>query len=213
MFEIVVALAVGYLLGSFPSAVLVARVQQKDIFEIGSGNMGTMNVARNLGYGWGVLVLLMDMGKGALAVYIALLMGSATGQPDLLVLWMALAASVGAVMGHAYSAFVRFRGGKALATALGTALPIYPIAGLLALGILVALILIVRRVNLASVLTGLAYPFIVMFRLVRAGETQDVVFSVFTALVVLALIIIIKHIPSLRKGEKATFLERFNLKK
>lgn len=202
MFELLAALALGYLAGSVPSASLVARSRGHDIFEVGSGNMGAMNTARNLGWSLGVLVLLLDVGKGALAVWLALGMAALAGAGPDARLAMGLAAGVGAVAGHAWSAFEGLRGGKALATMLGVALPLYPVAALYALGVLVASVLLLRRVGLASVLTLLVYPVVALAALARRGWARDDAFAVVTGVAVLSLISIVKHVPTLRRDRR-----------
>ena len=72
MLGVLAALGIGYLLGSIPSAALIARTQGKNIFEVGSGNMGAMNAARNIGWWAGAAGLLSDLGKGALASVVGL---------------------------------------------------------------------------------------------------------------------------------------------
>lgn len=188
-----VALCVGYLLGSFPSAYLIAKLKGANIFAVGSGNMGAMNTARNLGYGLGVLVLLLDVGKGALASCLGLLLSSDSS------LLPALLGGVGAVAGHAWPVFLNFRGGKALATTLGTTLPLYPLVGLLGLALMVVLIVVLKRSALAAVITVFLYPVIVYgvssLHYAPRGQLGLILFC--TGLV--ALIVFVRHLPSLRQ--------------
>lgn len=202
MFELLAALAVGYLVGSVPSAALVARARGRDIFEVGSGNPGAMNTARNLGWALGTLVFALDVGKGLAAVALALGMAALSGAGPDATLAMALVAGVGAVAGHAWSAYAGLRGGKALATMFGVALPIYPIGALYTLGVLVAMVLIVRRTTLASVITLFLYPLIVLAALARGGWTQGDAFAVFTGVILLSLISLVKHLPDLRRDRR-----------
>lgn len=147
---------VAYLIGSFPSAFLVAKLKGENIFAVGSGNMGAMNTARNLGYGLGALVLGLDVGKGLLATWLGLQVSS----PEFLL--PAFVATVGVVAGHAWSLFLAFKGGKALATAWGTSLVLYPLGGVVAMLLLVVLTVTLKgRSNLAAVVTALAFPLIV----------------------------------------------------
>lgn len=189
-----VALLLGYLLGSFPSAYLLAKVKGKNIFAVGSGNMGAMNTARNLGYGLGALVLLLDVGKGALASYVGLTLSSET------TLLPALLAGVGAVAGHAWPVYLGFRGGgKALATTLGTTLPLYPLVGLLGLALMIGLTLALKRSTLAAVVTVILYPLIVYavssLQYAPRGQLGLILFC--TSLV--ALIVVVRHGPALRQ--------------
>lgn len=210
------ALAVGYLLGSVPTAALVARARGQDVFRLGSGNMGAMNTARNLSLGWGVIVLLLDVGKGALATYLGLLMASATANALQLAPSPAapspaapspavpLAAGLGAVLGHAFSMFVRFRGGKALAATLGVSLPYYPAVGLAGLVLIVALYLITRRAGAAAVVTMLAYPALAFLALERLGWPRDETFAVVTGVLPIVAIVLLKHLLARRKEAALT---------
>lgn len=194
MFDLAAALALGYLLGSFPSAVLVARLTGKDIFSVGSGNMGAMNTARNIGWIAGMIVLLLDLAKGVTAVVLAQSMAGAGEISVGLRQALPLAAGVGAVSGHAWSAFARLRGGKALATALGVALPVYPLGGLYTVLLYVALVLLTRRSTLSSIAAMVAYPAVVMAVLARGGLDPQRAFPILTSVLLISAIVIYKHV-------------------
>ncbi|MGL4610565.1 MAG: glycerol-3-phosphate acyltransferase [Trueperaceae bacterium] len=184
MHNILLSFFLAYLIGAFPTAYLAGKIKGKNIFTTGSGNMGAMNTARNVGYVLGVLVLLLDLGKGALATYLGLQVGSFTG---------ALAAGVGVILGHAYSVFVRFRGGKGLATALGASLPLYPMGGLTALGTLFVLMALLRNTNRASMAIAALYPFIVTYVAYLTGSSLSLPL-LFISTFLLATIVFIKHL-------------------
>ncbi len=182
---LVASLAAGYLIGSVPSAALVARFKRQDIFAVGSSSMGAMNTARNLGWALGALVLLLDLGKGALASFVGLQLGAFAGDP----LYTALVAGVGAVLGHLWSVWVGFRGGKGLATTLGVALPVYPLGGLYGLVTLLVLIALSRRVTFSTFVTALAYPLCVYLG-VAGTETRT---AVTLGATLIALLVALKH--------------------
>lgn len=182
------SLLTGYLIGSLPSAALAARLKRRDIFTLGSSSMGAMNTARNLGWGLGALVLLLDLGKGALASLAGLWLGSLAGDP----LFISLAAGVGAVVGHLWSVWVGFRGGKGLATTLGVALPIYPLGGLYALLLLLVLIAFSRRVTLATFLTALGYPLCIYLSLLPSASPSRLWATTLVAGLI-ALLVAFKH--------------------
>ncbi len=209
MLEALAALATGYLVGSVPTAAWIARARGKDVFKVGSGNMGAMNTARNLGFGLGVAVLALDVAKGALATYLGMLMAAATSAASGAdaTLLAPLAAGFGAVLGHAFSMFVKFKGGKALATTFGVSLPLYPQVGLAALVLIVALILIVRRARLAAVITILAYPFLTLLTLDRFGWDRDQSFEVVTGVLPIVLVVLVKHVMEWRSGGTVTASE------
>lgn len=205
--ELLAALAVGYLVGSVPTAAWIARARGKDVFSLGSGNMGAMNTARNLTLGLGVLVLALDVAKGALATYLGLFIAAAsaanTPGVEAPALAAPLVAGFGAVLGHAFSMFVGFRGGKALATTLGVSLPLYPQVGLAALILIVALYLIVRRAGLAAIITMLAYPFLALLTLDRSGWPREDSFAVVTGVLPIVAIVLLKHLLAWRNAPKA----------
>lgn len=185
------SLLVGYLLGSIPSAALVARLKHQDIFAVGSSSMGAMNTARNLGWALGVLVLLLDLGKGALASLLGLTLDNLTG--DTLV--TPLLAGLGAVLGHLWSVWVGFRGGKGLATTLGVALPLYPLGGLYGLAALLVFMALTKRTTLATFLTAVVYPLCVYLGMLAALPAERIATTVATLLI--ALLIALKHaLPS-----------------
>ena len=151
--------------------------------------MGTMNTARNLGYGLGAGVLLFDVGKGALATYLGLLLSSDAS------LLPALVAGVGAVLGHVYPVWLGFKGGKALATTLGTTLPLFPVVGLTGLGLIIVLVLVTKRTPLSSVITVTAYPVLLLLSLFwRELPLSHLVQAVACALVI-AAVVTYKHLP------------------
>jgi glycerol-3-phosphate acyltransferase PlsY len=153
MASVLLSLLAGYLLGSFPSALLVGRLKGRSIFEVGSGNMGAMNTARNLGVGLGLLVLLLDVAKGVAAILVAGLISSALGAPPSVAAWSLAAAGVAVAAGHAWSLFARFRGGKALAVTMGMLLPHYLLAGVIGVLIIITLSLLLSEKELAAIIS------------------------------------------------------------
>ena len=155
-FSIILFLLAAYLLGSLPSGYLIGRwVAHVDLRTVGSQNIGATNVARSLGLKWGFLVLIMDMAKGALPVTVALSLWSGEAQSGSLI--VALVA-VAAFLGHLASLFLRFRGGKGVATAFGIALVLMPKAALAALVIFLVVTLLWRYVSLGSLTALLTLP-------------------------------------------------------
>jgi len=135
----VLSLLVAYLLGALPGSYLAARWAGYDLYQLGDGNIGAHNVMRHVGRGWGGLALVIDAGKGALAVLVALLLSHAV--------WLPVVAGWAAVLGHNYPLWLAFRGGKGLATGLGVVLMLFPSLVWLTIG--GALLLITLTKNLA----------------------------------------------------------------
>ena len=145
-------LAIAYLLGSIPFGYLLVRILRKeDIRATGSGNIGATNVARSGAKGLGILTLLLDLLKGFAAVKIAAHFApGAPGFPSDL----AVAAGIAAVLGHIFPIWLRFKGGKGVATGLGVDLALAPLAALCSLGVFIVVFAITRYVSLASILAA-----------------------------------------------------------
>ena len=139
-----------YLVGSIPSGFILGRLAGVDVRDAGSGNIGATNVARVLGKGRGLLTLLADTAKGFVPVFI----GQRLGLSDASVALVAIAA----FLGHLYPVFLRFRGGKGVATAFGALLALAPLATLIMIFIFGVAVLGSRRVSLGSMTAALAAP-------------------------------------------------------
>lgn len=145
---------VGYLLGSLPFGYLVARAHGVDIFKVGSGNPGATNVKRVLGAKAGNTVFALDALKGAISAAWPMLPFVAS--PDARI--MGLVGVIAAVLGHSFSMFTKFKGGKGVATAAGGLVVLIPIASLIGGAVWVLTFFITRYVSLGSVLAALAVP-------------------------------------------------------
>lgn len=159
---IVVCLA--YLLGSLPTGYLVARARGLDIRAVGSGNIGATNVFRSLGAPAGTAVLAIDALKGwtacvLLADWVHHLTGGDPGSPTPTSL--RLVAGIAAVLGHNYTCWLRFRGGKGIATSAGVLLALVPYALLILLAAWVVTFVLSRFVSLSSVVAASTLPFAV----------------------------------------------------
>ncbi|MEE8352922.1 MAG: glycerol-3-phosphate acyltransferase [Dehalococcoidales bacterium] len=180
---IALALVAAYLLGAIPSAYIVGRLRKgTDIRQVGSRNMGAMNVFYSVGFGWGALVLAMDIGKGAAAMAIAL----ALGIPEV----ARFAAGIVAVLGHGFPVFLRFQGGRGGATCIGVLSVAMPWGIPVFTGIFGLALLITRFPTLSYSLGLLSFPFVGWLRY----DWQLAVFSV-----VLLLVPVIRYLPRIRE--------------
>lgn len=137
-----------YLSGSLPFSIWITRyVKGVDVRNAGSGHATTTNTIRQAGFGWGALVLALDIAKGFLPVWLALRLGS---EP-----WLIALTAAGAVIGHCWTVFAQFRGGMGLATFGGALFAVNWFAFVIGLGLLLLLTLIVHHGARASVFTGL----------------------------------------------------------
>ena len=173
-----------YLLGSIPFPYLITRLKTgKDIRSMGSGNVGATNVLRTAGKAAGVIVLILDVGKGMAAVWIG---RSITGQPE----WGAIAAFA-AMVGHSFPVFLGFRGGKSVATGGGAFLVLAPFAMLCSIGLFVVTAATTRIVALGSILGAASFP---LFAWLFGAEIQVIVWGALSA-----SLIIVRHHANIRR--------------
>lgn len=158
--SLLLAAVVGYLLGALPFGYLVAKAKGVNIFEVGSKNPGATNVRRVLGHGPGNLVLLLDAAKGALAVGWMILLGRNGGNiaPDDL-LPLEVTGLVAAMLGHSFSCFTKFKGGKSVATGAGAFLVLFPLGMGIGFVVFSLTLALSRYVSLASMLGAASLPF------------------------------------------------------
>ena len=149
-----IAIISGYLLGSIPSAYITARlVRGVDIRDIGGRNVGALNTAREIGLIPGLIVLVTDVAKGSLAVFIARWL-------DLPLIWV-FGAGFAAVVGHNWPVFLKFKGGKGAATTLGVLLALAPIALAISLAVMLIIIITTSNVRLAIAIGLVLLPVII----------------------------------------------------
>jgi glycerol-3-phosphate acyltransferase PlsY len=144
--------AFGYLLGSIPTGYVMGLIAGVDVRESGSGNVGATNVARVVGKREGALTLLADVAKG----FIPVLLATQLGLPVEVLAAIALAA----FFGHVFPIFLKFRGGKGVATALGVFLGLAPLGTGILIVVFVGVFVISRIVSLGSMITAAAAPFV-----------------------------------------------------
>lgn len=143
-----------YLLGAIPTSYLVARLAKGvDLREVGSKNLGATNLYRSLGWRYAIPVGLFDVAKGAIPVW---LFGPRAGGGP----WIPLLLGLVAVLGHVFSVFVRFKGGKGVATAAGVVLGVAPWATLVCLGIWAVVVRATGFVSLGSIAAAVALPLV-----------------------------------------------------
>ncbi len=150
--NILLLFAIGYLLGSIPFGLLLTRLAGKgDVRAIGSGNIGATNVLRTGSKALAAATLLLDVAKGALAVWVAQRFFPGVPAGD-------QAAAAGALIGHLYPLWLKFRGGKGVATLLGVLLVLWPPGGLIYAAVWVAMLLIVRISSIAGIVAAVSAP-------------------------------------------------------
>jgi len=148
---------IAYLLGSLPFGYLIVRWQRGiDVRTTGSGGTGATNVMRNLGIAGFIATFILDFGKGALAVLLTSRLTA--GDPR----WIA-AASVAAIMGHCFPVWLKFRGGKGVATGVGVFIALAPLQVVLVLVIFAIIVAVWRYISLGSIIATAAFPLLVHY--------------------------------------------------
>jgi len=175
-----------YLLGAIPFGYLIYRARSgRDIRAEGSGNIGATNVMRRAGPAAGIATLLLDAAKGYVAVWLAARLSG--GAP-----WVIAAAAVAALLGHTFPVYLRFRGGKGVATALGVFAALAPRSILLALVVFAITLAAFRYVSLSSIVASAAFP---VLALLLDSPQRPVVLGAF----VCSALIIVKHSSNIRR--------------
>ncbi|MCL2760169.1 MAG: glycerol-3-phosphate 1-O-acyltransferase PlsY [Desulfuromonadales bacterium] len=183
---------IAYLIGSIPTGLLLGKYAGVDIRKSGSGNIGATNAYRTLGRKIGVITLICDCLKGLIPVLIARFIGFNDT-------WMALI-GLAALIGHIFSIFLAFKGGKGVATALGAFLGISPLAVLCALAIFAIVVWKWRYISLGSIIAAIAMPLLVAF-IDKSSETTCIT-------LLMAALVVWRHkdnITRLRRGSETKF--------
>jgi glycerol-3-phosphate acyltransferase PlsY len=196
-----------YLLGSTPFGLLIAKAHGKDLRSIGSGNIGATNVARALGRRWAYFCFVLDMLKGLVPMLaimpLARDLRSQSYSDGVIGLFLWLAVGCAAIMGHVFPIYLKFKGGKGVATSLGVALglwPYYTICAAVAFAVWAAVVLLWRYVSLASITASIAFPatLIVAITLSPGWDIADV-WPLLVGATAIPLMVIIRHRENIRR--------------
>jgi len=204
---IVLSVVAAYLIGAIPTAVWYGlRFHAVDIRQHGSGNAGATNTFRVLGKKAGSIVLFFDILKGAFATSLAHLLAYAAVIPaSQQLVSFQLILGITAVLGHIFSVYLNFKGGKGVATLLGMVLAIHPLVALICIGIFLIVLITTKYVSLSSIVATLSFPFLLLLPPFKTGNALLLVFG-FT---MFALLVIThrKNIKRLLEGnENRTYL-------
>jgi len=189
------SIVVAYLLGSIPFAYIVGRLRGLDIRKVGDRNVGTFNVFRHVGLIGGIVTLIADVGKGALAIVVAKLLSV----PDLVV----FGAGVAAVIGHNWPVFLRFRGGRGMAVVIGVLLALLPREMLIAAAIGIVVLFFTR----SSVWFGVALflPLVLLCWLFRERISLLIYSAALPCLSGIAHLLTTRHLSPEEQKEAVTF--------
>ncbi|MHB1546081.1 MAG: glycerol-3-phosphate 1-O-acyltransferase PlsY [bacterium] len=184
-----------YLIGSFPTSAIIAKLKGvPDLTKEGSGNLGATNVSRVIGKKFGLITLIIDSAKGFLPVFFAMRLfhsQPADVQQSASYLIFLSLVIIAPVAGHCFSIFIKFKGGKGVATGLGVFLAVSPEAVLIALLIFIIILFSSRYVSLASIISAFFTPFLVFYTLKNI--------YVFAASMIISILIIYKHSPNIKR--------------
>jgi glycerol-3-phosphate acyltransferase PlsY len=197
------AIILSYLIGSIPSGYIIGKLRKVDIRAHGSGNIGFTNALRVLGVGPSIIVLLMDIGKGVTAVLAISQLGKL--QPNPLAPYAPVLCGGFAMIGHVWTIFLKFKGGKGVATSLGIFTSLFWQAGLISLGVWILIVAVTRYVSLGSILLCITFC---IATFVISGEY---IWGLRIMAIVVAIIVIYRHkgnIQRLIRGEERKFGQR-----
>ena len=189
-----ISLIFAYLMGSIPFAYLYGRLfKKRDIRELGSGNIGATNVMRIFGTKAGVTVLIMDVLKGYIPVFLVLLLMDSNKYEGINALdWLPVLVGIFCILGHSFTCFLKFRGGKGVATSAGVFMALSPLSFLAAITLFLIIVVITKYVSLGSMI---AAAFIVVCNFVFFDF--DYYIKGFTLLI--GLFLIFKHKSNIKR--------------
>jgi glycerol-3-phosphate acyltransferase PlsY len=199
--KFVILIIGAYLLGSIPFGLIIAKAHGRDLRSIGSGNIGATNLSRALGRKWAYLCFFLDAAKGLLPMAVAARFISSP--PAVVELFLALVVGCAAILGHIFPIYIKFRGGKGVATSFGVALglwPYYTICAAAAFLIWVVVALLWRYISLASITASVAFPFalVLMIVLTQAWNFAHL-WPLLIAAIVIPIMVIVRHRENIKR--------------
>ena len=183
--KIILYLILSYLCGAIPFGYIIAKLfKHIDIRTVGSGNPGATNVYRSISKPLGVLTLILDVLKGFVPVYLISFIN-----PEFQ--WMVISVAFVTIIGHTFTIFLRFKGGKGVATACGAFLAINPLSVLICLGVFIVVLAMFKYVSAASIMAALMLP----ISLYLLKELPEIV--VFAGMI--SILVIVRHISNIKR--------------
>ncbi len=185
MLKIIIYLLLAYLCGAIPFGYIIAKVfKHVDIRTIGSGNPGATNVYRTISKPLGVLTLVLDLLKGFIPVYFTMLLN-----PDSV--WLIIAVAFVTIIGHVFTVFLNFKGGKGVATGCGVFLALNPLAILICFLVFVLFLVLFRYVSFASIMAAATLPISLYF---LNSMAEIVIFAS-----IISILVIVRHISNIKR--------------
>jgi glycerol-3-phosphate acyltransferase PlsY len=203
--QFIILIIFAYFLGAIPFGFLIGKAHGKDLRLLGSGNIGATNATRALGKKWGYLCLLLDVLKGLIPMVLVPmldLVDAQTASPGRLALWLLVGCA--AVLGHIFPIYLKFKGGKGVATSLGIVLglwPYYTLCGLGVFAIWLVTLLIWRYVSLSSILAAVSFPVLLLLSILILDKPWDLVelWPLVLAAILMATLVIVRHADNIKR--------------
>jgi glycerol-3-phosphate acyltransferase PlsY len=197
-----VALIIGaYLLGSIPFGLIIAKAHGKDLRSIGSGNIGATNLSRALGKRWAYLCFFLDAAKGLVPTSAAACIFSSP--PSIAQLFLALGVGCATILGHIFPIYLKFKGGKGVATSFGVALglwPYYTICAAAAFLIWLIVVLLWRYISLASIAGAVAFPVTLFFMILLIPRWSFAgLWPLLITAIVIPVMVIVRHRENIKR--------------
>ena len=193
-----ISFVIGFFVGALPFGFIVSKLRGIDIRKKGSGNIGFTNVFRVVGKMEGIVVLILDVSKGLLPV---LLLNKYYGY------YYGMIAGVSAMLGHIFTPFLKFKGGKGVATGLGVFIGLAPFSALFAFVVWLIVVSVSRYISLGSITAAIALPLFIFFSRFIVRDEYNIFLLIFTILVCLLVIILHRsNIKRLIKGKENKFV-------
>jgi glycerol-3-phosphate acyltransferase PlsY len=182
-----------YFCGSLPTGLLVGKARGVDIRKLGSGNIGATNVFRMVGKGPGILTFIVDAGKGVLAVVLGHLFATKFG-PGMNPAVAGITAAVVCILGHNFPVWLKFKGGKGVATSLGVLIGLMPLSAAVGFGTWLIVLALTRYVSVASIIAALSVPVATGCLPATRGNIALLVFAILAA-----LLIVVRHKTNIQR--------------
>lgn len=202
--QFIILIIASYFLGAIPFGFLLGKTQGKDLRQIGSGNIGATNASRVLGKKWGIACFTLDVLKGfipMLLVPVLNLIEYESSDWRKLILWLLVGCA--AVVGHIFPIYLKFKGGKGVATSLGIVLglfPYYTYSGLAAFVIWLLTVLVWRYVSVASIVAAISFPVLLLLSILIVDSWAiSQLWPLMLMAILMALLVVIRHKENIRR--------------
>ncbi len=207
-----ILIAIAYLLGSIPFGLIIAKAHGRDLRSIGSGNIGATNLARALGKKWACFCFALDAAKGLAPMLAAAKLIDSAPTTIELFLWLAVGSA--AVLGHIFPIYIRFKGGKGVATSFGVALglwPYYTICAAAAFLIWVVVVLLWRYISLASIAASVTFPITLILAVILTPAWHFAnLWPILITAIAIPLMVVVRHRENIKRIIAGTESKIFN---